>query len=142
MKIEITNRKEADVKYIWAEMQVRYWDDGMVNGVYDDDDNPKMPMANGNIWDIIIDVDEGKIKDWPEGVAASVHYKVCDAGRYMLLDESREILLEKDECYVPSFLSPGGNGYGDYVIMNISEDGTIENFNVKTLQEWVDCIVE
>ncbi len=31
--------------------------------------------------------------------------------------------------YVPETMCPVGNGYGDYIIMNVFEDGTIENWN-------------
>lgn len=126
-KITVTKKCERNVKYLLANCGVRYWEDGTVNGVVDDDDNPAMPFASKDAWIIKIDIDTGVIIDWPKGTTADVYYKVCDAGIYSLLDdEGNEV--RTIEGYVPSIMCPGGNGYGDYVIMEIDEDGKIANW--------------
>lgn len=33
--------------------------------------------------------------------------------------------------YVPGLMSPGGDGFGDYVIMTVGGDGVIENWDVE-----------
>lgn len=126
-KITITKTAERDVKYLQADCGVRYWEDGKVNGVDDDDDNPSMPFASKGSWKILIDIEAGVIIDWPNGTTADVHYKVCDAGVYSLLDADRKEVKQLDG-YVPSIMCPEGNGYGDYVIMKIDRDGKIANF--------------
>lgn len=119
--------QEVPVKYLNASMGVRYWEDGRVNGVDEGEDNPKMPLKSNDTWEITVDLETGKILGWPEGVTAETNYKVCDAGIYRALDAERVCVVEKDG-YVPKMLSPGGDGYGDYVIMKIDGDGQIENW--------------
>lgn len=126
-KITITETAERDVKFLKADCGVRYWEDGKVNGVDDDDDNPAVPFASKDGWRILIDIEAGVIIDWPKGTTADVHYKVCDAGVYSLLDADRKEVKQIDG-YVPSIMCPEGNGYGDYVIMKIDGDGKIANF--------------
>ncbi len=126
-KITITETGKHDVKFLKADCGVRYWEDGTVNGVDDDDDNPAMPFASKDGWRILIDIEAGVIIDWPKGTTADVHYKVCDAGVYSLLDAGRKEVKQIDG-YVPSIMCPEGNGYGDYVIMKIDGDGKIANF--------------
>ena len=79
---------------------------------------------------ISIDLDTGRIRDWPEGVEADVHYKVCDAGVYTLLDAEGRAVATRDG-YVPDLLSPGDNGYGDYIIMEIGADGVIADWDAE-----------
>ena len=109
---------------------VRYWEDGQVNGSADDEDAPAMPFAsNLERWRPLIELETGRIIDWPEGVTASVHYKVCDDGHYSLLDAAQNTIITHDG-YVPPIMYPGGNGYGDYIIMDIGPDGVIANWRV------------
>ncbi|WLS01699.1 hypothetical protein [Shinella oryzae] len=126
-KITLNASTEHEVKYLKADCGVRYWEDGTVNGVDDDDDNPAMPFASKDGWRVLIDIEAGVIIDWPKGTTADVHYKVCDAGVYSLLDADRKEVKQIDG-YVPSIMCPEGNGYGDYVIMKIDGDGKIANF--------------
>jgi|TARA_R110002124_G_scaffold247426_3_gene412501 hypothetical protein len=126
MQITITKKVDVEVKTLRAVCGVRYWEDATVNGK-EDADGDLMPFARGETWDIQIDLDTGKIKGWPGGTIATTHYKVCDDGIYSLLEESGETVTQKDG-YVPSMLSPAGNGYGDYIIMNIGADGQIEGW--------------
>lgn len=134
MKLELNVTKEFDVKFLKAECGVRYWEDGVVNGETDSDSEPKMPFSSANGWSPLIDVDAGTIVDWPEGVVASIHYKVCDAGVYSLLDEGKNLIATISD-YVPDILSPGGQGYGDYVIMDIDGTGKISNWR-PSFDEW------
>lgn len=115
------------VRYLRARLDVRYWDDGQVNGSPDSDESPEMPLQNGGTWDITIDLQTGKIRDWPEGTTASTHYKVCDAGVYQAIAESGEVVAEVDG-YVPRMLYPNADGFGDYVILKIDEEGCIADF--------------
>lgn len=126
-KITINKPVEVDAVYIKAECGVRYWDDASVNGKVEDEDSPTIPFAKGETWSPLIEIDTGIIVDWPQGITASVHYKVCDDGRYTLLDADKADLITIDG-YVPRIMSPKEHGYGDYVIMDIGADGKIADW--------------
>lgn len=76
----------------------------------------------------------GIIDDWPNGIAASIHYKVCDDGWYGLLDADRNVVASIDG-YVPGIMCPSRDGFGDYVIMEIDGNGRIKDWRVD-LKEW------
>lgn len=121
-------KQDVSVKHLLAQMQVCYWEDAKVNGEDESDDTPKMPLKDGDMWNIKIDLSTGMIEGWPQGVTAQTHYKVCDAGIYSLLNAAGEVVVERD-WYVPSMLSPSGEGFGDYVIMEIDGAGKIEGWS-------------
>jgi len=124
MKVNVKVKKEVEVKYLQVAAEVRYWEDAMVNGVEDTEDGDNIPCKVGDLWKPLIDIDNGVILNWTKGVTADIHYKVCDCGIYTLLDENSEFVAEKDG-YVPDIMSPKEQGYGDYIIMDIDEDGNI-----------------
>jgi hypothetical protein len=121
--------QEFDAKYLVVEAGVRYWEDATVNGE-EDTLGTKIPCREGDAWCPVIDVDEGLIINWTQGTTANVYYKVCDAGVYELQtgDDTRKLIVRKDG-YVPSCLAPSDEGYGDYIIMNIDENGIIEKWS-------------
>ena len=83
-------------------------------------------------WCPVIDVNEGKVLDWPKDFILDTHFKVCDQGLYLYsnADESRQILSEDcDLYYVPDWLDADGDGYGDYLQIRINGDGTIEHWD-------------
>ena len=122
MKAKFTVTKEFDVEYLFVEAGVRYWEDGVINGVEDKDGN--IPCRDGDCWKPLININTGKIINWTQGVRANIHYKVCDNGTYKLLDANME-LIKKIRDYVPKMLSPKEEGWGDYIIMDIDTDGKI-----------------
>lgn len=128
MKVKFKKEVEADARYLDVAANVRYWDDATVNGI-EDEDGDLIPCRQGDLWKPTIDIDKGIIKNWEKGKTADIHYKICDAGVYTVLDNNTNILKEKDG-YVPNILSPGGSGYGDYIIMKIDESGKIENWKI------------
>jgi len=136
MKIEITETVVKDVKYLKASCGVRYWEDGKVNGV-EDTDGSLIPCRRNDCWEPTIDLETGIITNWEAGKTAKIHYKVCDAGVYTLLDDINVPVKRLDDSYVISSMSPGGPGYGDYVIMNINEYGKIDNWKAN-LSDFVD----
>lgn len=127
IEIEITETKRAAVAFLKVEAEVRYWEDGKINGVADDDGS-LIPCRDGDSWCPVIDLATGIIEGWPEGTTADIHYKVCDAGRYTLLDANRKPVKTIDG-YVPAIMWPGGEGYGDYIIMKIDGAGKIEKWH-------------
>ena len=133
MKITIKQEKEVDVRFLKAECGVRYWEDATVNGV-EDEKGELIPCREGDCWCPIIDLQSGFITNWEQGKEASIHYKVCDAGTYTLLDENHNEVKSIDG-YVPDIMSPQDRGYGDYVIMKVDQNGIIQNWKV-TLDEF------
>lgn len=129
MKVQAQIIRDYDVAAIKVSAAVRYWEDGKV-GESEDSDGTLMPLRNGDLWEPTIDLDTGRIRDWPEGVEADVHYKVCDAGVYTLLDAEGRTLATRDG-YVPDLLSPCESGYGDYIIMEIGADGVIADWDAE-----------
>lgn len=126
--MKVTIKQEVDVKTLQVEAGVRYWEDATVNGI-EDVDGKLIPFKEGEIWKPEINIETGQIANWPEGTTADIHYKVCDNGTYILKDESGDEVT-RNEGYVPSIMSPGGNGYGDYIVMKVNETGLIEGWKV------------
>jgi hypothetical protein len=127
MKIELTKVVEVEVSALEVEAEVRYWEDALIDGV--EDTEGKIPLRDGDCWRPIINLATGFIKDWPQGITANVHYKVCDQGQYWLLDAEGRRVAKWKGYYVPdSLLCPNGDGYGDYIILRIEQDGHINSW--------------
>jgi hypothetical protein len=126
MKFKIKKEVEVDVKTLKVRAGVRYYEDATINGV-EDTEGDLTPCKEGENWCPIIEIETGIIKNWEQGKTADVHFKVCDDGNYYLLDKNEEVVLEKDG-YVPDCLAINSNGYGDYIIMKIDENGIIEDW--------------
>lgn len=126
MKIKAQITKEFDVVAIRVMAEVRYWEDATVNGTVDTD-GTLIPLRLESCWEPVIELDSGRVLDWPEGTTANVHYKVCDAGEYELLDADGNIVAVK-HGYAPDMLGVGEPSYGDYIIMKIGPDGLIEGW--------------
>lgn len=125
-KIKIEIEKVVEIKTLNVNAGVRYWEDAIVNGV-EDEKGDLIPCREGKRWKPIIDIESGKILNWEQGKSAEIHYKVCDDGVYTVCDENGEAVLEI-EGYVPKTMYPADNGYGDYIIMNIDENGVIKDW--------------
>lgn len=124
-----------DAKYIEVSASVRYWEDASINGV-EDAEGTMIPFKSGDIWKPIIRLEDGAVIDWPNGTMADIHYKVCDAGEYWLLDQDRNRIAKWNGDYVPDrFLCHGDTGYGDYIIFLVAEDGKIINWKTPTIDE-------
>ena len=115
---------------------VRYWEDATINGV-NDDDGTLTPFKRGDCWCPVIRLADGLVIDWPQGMTADIHFKVCDAGEYWLLDEDKKRVAKWAGYYVPDdFLCPGDQGYGDYIILKIGADGHIQGWRTPEI-EWI-----
>lgn len=136
MKVTIPRLTTVDIKKLKVEAHARYWEDFEVNGV-SDDDGKDVPCRVGDMWCPIIDFDSGKVMNWEQGKTADVHIKVCDRGSYYLLDENDEVILSIEENYVPKIMCPKDSGYGDYIIMDIDENGMIKDW-VMDLSGFID----
>lgn len=136
MKAQVKVTKEVNVSLLCVSAGVRHWEDATVNGV-EDTDGCLIPFRNGDRWEPLIAVDAGVILNWPQGITAEIHYKICDDGKYKLLDELGNDIYTWDG-YVPGFMYPGGDGYGDYIIMTIRPDGKIENWVTDRIKDELD----
>jgi hypothetical protein len=127
MKVDIQTTIETEIKTLKVRAVVRYWEDASVNGEVDTD-GKLIPCREGNSWEPVIDIDTGQIINWEKGKTAKINYKICDMGSYYLKDDEGFTADCIENSYVPMIMCPGGNGYGDYIIMNIFADGSIENW--------------
>lgn len=137
MKVEINIKKEVDIKTIQVKAGVLYWEDSEINGLPDTEDGDNVPCKKGGLWMPEIEIETGKIINWTQGTTALIHYKVCDQCGWELKDESGTVVISADAEYVPDTLCPADNGYGDYIIMAIDENGMIEDwkFNISDFEE-------
>lgn len=129
MKITIQRPVEVEAHAIRITIPVS--DDG------DPTDMPQdFPLKQTTLWKATIEVDTGRILNWPEGVEAkySMHEKVRDAGIYELLDAHGAGLAIIGD-YVPNRCIPGE--FGDYIEMEI-ENGAIKNWRKPTEEDLVD----
>ena len=128
---------EFEVAAIRVAAEVRYWEDADVNGEPDTKDGSFIPLRDGTFWTPIIDLETGRVRDWPEGTSADIHYKVCDAGEYALLAPDGSVVAERNG-YVPDMLAVGESGYGDYIILKIGADGLIAGWKPPSIDvdEW------
>lgn len=127
-----------DPRYIEVRAEVRYWEDATVNGT-EDADGTLIPRRNGDLWCPVIRLSDGVILDWPAGVCASIHYKVCDQGEYWLLDAQRVRIAKRLSDYVPdSLLCPKESGDGDYIIFDVDSQGKIIGWSRPEIaeEEW------
>lgn len=102
---------------------------------YDEEDISKdFPLRNGDLWEALVNIDTGKIEDWPKNACEQyrLSMKVCDEGTYTLLSDTvpngvkRFTQVAKlEQQYVPNGVVPGQ--YGDYVDLHIT-DGVITNW--------------
>ncbi|MFA3130088.1 hypothetical protein KWG22_19030 [Acinetobacter pittii] len=126
-----------NIKTLVVKAHVRYWDDSEINNVPDTENGANAPCKIGDMWSPKIDVATGLIENWEPGKTAFIHYKVSDCCGFELLDPENNVVVSREDGYVPKTLSPAGNGYGDYIIMKIGANGQIENwkFNLEDFQD-------
>ena len=147
---------EVDISTIEVDTKAIYWEDTDVNGTPDIDfyqtkgvGEPRIPCAvqvkeepdnciysDHWRWRPIIDAETGKILNWTKGVEARVHYKVCDGFGCMFKD-SQSNAVRYDEGYVPPFMYPEEDGYGDYIIMRIDKEGQIANWSTTLVRDFL-----
>jgi len=118
MKAEILLPTEVEISHIKMSLSVRYEEEDMPNNY---------PFRKGDMWNIVVNVDTGKIEGWPEGIEPrELYMKVCDEGTYTLLTPTGTEIVERENDYVPHSMVPGQ--YGDYIDFKIDEKGVITNW--------------
>lgn len=125
-------------KYIKVSAPVRYWDDADINGDRSEG-GELVPFKSGDNWEPVIDIENGIVLNWPSGISADFHFKVCDAGSYFLLNDDMNEVASILENYVPDGLCHGDSGYGDYIIFKVGHDGEIFNYKKEiNPSDWAD----
>lgn len=154
MEITIYKPTKIEAVYLKVDAGVRYWEDAYVNGVRETDceetdGSPTIPCAEyigdkGRIlrgskwrWRPIIDIESGQITNWTKGISANVHYKVCDDFICDIVDKDGAAIVSYDD-YVPDIMCPADKGYGDYIIMDIDENGFIQGWNKELIKELIN----
>lgn len=135
MKVTINKPTDYEAAKMEVFAAVRYWEDSEINGIEDTEDGDNIPCKNGENWCPVINIDTGVIENWEKGKIANIHYKVVDRCSFGILDDKGEVIFKQENDYVPLILCPKENGYGDYIIMDISEGGVIQDWNKHALFE-------
>lgn len=128
------NLAPQNCRYLIVDAEPRYLEDGQVDGKQDNEANPQMPFIvwdkGAYFWRVTIDLLGGRILNWPHGITAAIHYKVCDQGEYWLSVDGETKNFKYASSYVPStFLCHGTSGHGDYIVMSVDHNGRIMYFN-------------
>lgn len=82
--IQTVTETEYVPKNLIVSANVRYWEDAGINGAADG--NGDIPFRQGDLWKPVIELETGRVIDWPQGTEAKIHFKVCDQGEYWLED--------------------------------------------------------
>ena len=102
----------------------------------------KLPCFNGFVFSPIIELSSGRVVNWVNGVSANISEKVLGDGKYYLLNRKKQRVLEYADSYVPNdYAAHGGDGYGDYVFLDIDSNGNIANYKPPKFNrnEWVEA---
>lgn len=158
MELIVTIPRKVQAKYLYCYIQPRYWEDSDINGEEDDVNgtlfkkffshylmssemmiNLGLPERYANdFFRIVIDLDNGCVIDWPEGISAEFGYKSCDMNVFALLDKDHNIIYETPEGETEYVIGPKFmNDYEDYFVLKVNEDGTIKNWNSKAMIEYL-----
>ena len=117
-----------------AVLPTRFPHDSRLNGVHDDEYEPRMPFTtkHGEAWashvlTLDIDIESGKVVGWPADTTADINNKVVDMGIYSILNASGAEICEASGCYVPKVLR-GEEWDDDYVEISIAADGSVKGW--------------
>ena len=140
MKAIIKNDQEVNITHLKVKAGARYWEDAYVNGV-SDEEGTLIPFRDGDYWCPTINLEKGLIENWPEGIKADIHYKVCDDGEYWLVTDNG-IDIKYGGYYVPEILDLYNHSYGDYIILKIDSDRNIADWKVpsqRQISDFLNC---
>lgn len=126
--------KMNSARFIEINAGVRYWEDAELNGVADSEGT--IPFRVGERWVPTIDLATGEVLNWSKTLTARIYYKVCDDGDYWLLNDNHQRIAKWKGDYVPNdILCIDSDGYGDYIIFRIAEDGKIIDWKPPLINE-------
>lgn len=117
MNIKIPTVKEENATHIYMVLPINYGEEEIPND---------FPFRIGDTWKATVEIDTGKIRDWPAGKIADIHLTVKDGGSYHLINAKGENIAAIEGDYVPHGIVPGS--YGDTVELKVAADGTVVNW--------------
>jgi hypothetical protein len=123
VKVEMVRRVTVDVDAIRVRVPVRY--DEELEEIEAALRGTGFGLVNRTLT-MVLDLDTRRVRDWPTGRTLELHLKVVDTGTYDLLSGD-DTVATREQSYVPGVLP--GEHYGDYLILSISEDGSIGGWN-------------
>jgi hypothetical protein len=135
MRVTVMRPVEVDVRTARLVLPLRY--PGEVRPENAPDFPGRVEPAHGR-WaalEYTIDVDTGRIRDWPQGREAKLHLKVCDEGSYFLYDAAGDPVYTLAGDYVPGWV-PGE--WGDYVELDIDAAGVITNWRADAVRAFLE----
>ena len=116
MKIKAKIETEIEVSQIQMTLPIRYEEDEYLK---------ELPCFKNGMVVFRVDIDTGKIIDFPDDVEINVDMKVVDEGIYEIFGPDGGSIKRLEDGYVPNGVIPGE--YGDYVDLKISK-GHITNW--------------
>jgi len=121
MQHKVRIEKTVDAKYLKVRIDISGED--LPNDI---------PFRFGDRWEVIIDLDSGSVMNWHYPSRVHVSVKVVDSGTYWIYDQDLQLIKRLGETcspkYVPNRLLPPEDGYGDYLDLDIDEEGKILNW--------------
>lgn len=128
----------VNVNKLHFRVPVRYWENAQFYCPNDKTANCGIPGRDGQYWDCTIDIDSGKILNWIWDVVGSVYFKVYDEFSCEFIDDKGRYIYTIKNDYVPDFMCPKEQGFGEYIIMDIDEAGTIEKWSVHKVRVFLE----
>ncbi len=118
VKILEVKKREVDIDDVMIRVPVR-----------EDDDMPEdYPGRFGNEWTAHVYPNTGQIKRWLDGFPSlNLCLKVTNQGTYVA-SSGDDVIVAVEQDYVPSWIP---NEFGDYIELDISSTGRIQNWNPK-----------
>ena len=130
------SKKINSVKYLAISVGEEDCDDGVK--AFDKQgniitDRKDIPLDYGN-FNLKIDVDNGKIIDWPKKkISVKVYMRAKDTGFYNYYDKDNKLIYE-ESGYVPDFLGINNPAYGDDINFDTDLDGFILKWKEKNIK--------
>ena len=130
------SKKINSVKYLAISVGEEDCDDGVK--AFDEQgniitDRKDIPLNYGN-FNLKIDIDNGKIIDWPKKkISVKVYMRAKDTGFYNYYDKDNKLIYE-ESGYVPDFLGINNPAYGDDINFDTDLDGFILKWKEKNIK--------
>lgn len=133
--MELQVKKTVDIVCLQAALGniERYFQDGFQIGnklyyslidLQEDYPDVVCRLLNGDTIDLEIDIDTGKVNNWPKNCPTDFHdIKISDTGNYWLVDDNADLVVGYTG-YVPACL-----GDGDYLEFEIDENSYIVDWS-------------
>lgn len=156
MKIKVLRLADVNIHYVKCYLFPNWWEDSDVSkdgSEFEEGSLDNMPQSMLLDWTpqisdyenfkgqkcffMKINPDTGQIENWEKGYKMNIYWKVVDEGIYEYIDDNENIIKKFDTDYVPRYLAIEEEGYGDYVIMNVDENGFIQNWSTEDFMNTV-----